>query len=278
MKKSEIRKILLDKYEIDASRIKIKAELVELLQEAESKEFSVDDFEPTEDEPVINDVIEDVRLSEDIRPSMSHSEWSNYVMKQFEKDELLKGNPTVNGLRRVAELLLGPVVRSVGKVVQCPNPDNEGRAVVEYEVTFLWTDDDEVGQPHERTFGDAADVYVGNTDDEYARYPTATACTRAEARALRKALKLQAVAAEELTNKPVAEANFDFISTTQKVLIKKLCRDLDINIHKFINFGELDYDDINEISHAKAVAMITHLNSLQQDVEKVPNNLKGFVE
>ena len=49
-----------------------------------------------------------------------------------------------------------------------------------------------------------ADCWEGNTDDTFCVFNTATAATRAEGRALRKALRLKTVAAEEMTKKNTA--------------------------------------------------------------------------
>ena len=43
-------------------------------------------------------------------PSMTSPEWNEYVLSLFEENELIDGNPLVAGLRRVAEVVLGPIV------------------------------------------------------------------------------------------------------------------------------------------------------------------------
>ena len=62
-----------------------------------------------------------------------------------------------------------------------------------------------VPQADGSTFCDVADSWEGNTDDMFCVYSTATAATRAEGRALRKALRLRVVAAEEVTKKDTAK-------------------------------------------------------------------------
>ena len=45
-------------------------------------------------------------------PSTTDPGWNDYVMSKFTEKELYDGNPLVNGLRRVAELVIGPIVYS----------------------------------------------------------------------------------------------------------------------------------------------------------------------
>ena len=45
-------------------------------------------------------------------PDYLSPEWDAYVMEQFAPHELMDGHPNAAGLRRVAELLLGPIIES----------------------------------------------------------------------------------------------------------------------------------------------------------------------
>ena len=117
-------------------------------------------------------------------PVYGSQEWHDYIMKKFEKRELIDGNPTCAGLRRVAEDVLGSIIVSRPSQV-FPSTDNNGpgRATVVFEVVFDWMDSGQM-----RTFSDVADVWHGNTDDLFCAHPVATASTRAEGRALRLSL------------------------------------------------------------------------------------------
>ena len=129
----------------------------------------------------------------DDSPDPTSPEWNNYVLSLFADGELYEGRPLCAGLRRVAELLLGRIVSSRPTQVFAPQGGDEiGRA---------WL----FGKLYSRTV-----VLVtlptaeGNTDDAFCVFNTATAATRAEGRALRKALRLKTVAAEEMTKKNTA--------------------------------------------------------------------------
>ena len=131
----------------------------------------------------------------DDSPDPTSPEWNSYVLSLFVDGELYEGRPLCAGLRRVAELLLGRIVSSRPTQVFAPQGGNEiGRATVIWEIVF------EDGS----LFSDVADCWEGNTDDAFCVFNTATAATRAEGRALRKALRLKTVAAEEMTKKNTA--------------------------------------------------------------------------
>lgn len=136
-------------------------------------------------------------IDEDDTPNPTDVEWDSWVTSLFDADEeLIDGRPVVAGLRRVAELVLGRVVVSGPIDVQTTNdPNGPGRATVTYQVVF------EDGT----TYADVADCWHGNTDDAFCGFTVAMASTRAEARALRKALKLKGASAEEMTSKNTAK-------------------------------------------------------------------------
>lgn len=123
-------------------------------------------------------------------PSISDPGWTEYVLSSLMDYEKDNGSPKTDGLRRIATKLLG-VFSSQTDILQTPTVENGFRASVKVELTF-----------HNNRFSTtgAADVYSGNTKAKFATHAVATAETRAEGRALRKALRLTKVlAAEELT-------------------------------------------------------------------------------
>ena len=241
------------------------------------------------------DVIEEELFEEEIeapvkdiddRPSMMDDEWNDYVMSHFKSNELIEGNPICAGLRRVAELLLGDIVES-GPVEVYPAMDTNGpgRATVVFKVVFNWFNSDTY-----RTYKEVADVWHGNTDDLFCAHPVATASTRAEGRALRKALKLRCLAAEELAKKDIVnivkktvavstEDTYnpaESITSQQVQFVDKRCACLDINVVKFINMGEHDYADIKDISRDTAKDMIKYLNQYQNEDVKIPSTITGY--
>ena len=193
-------------------------------------------------------------------PDYNSTEWSDYVMTKFDKSELIDGNPICAGLRRVAELMLGTIIESgPEQVFPSTDPSKPGRATVLYKVVFDW-----MNTGYIKTYKEVADVWHGNTDDLFCAHPVATASTRAEGRALRKALKIRALAAEELAKKDIvgivqattADWNpEDTISNQQVTFINNKCKQLDIDVRKFVNMGSTHYESINDVTRNTAQKM-----------------------
>mgnify|MGYP003647996905 CR=1 FL=1 len=221
------------------------------------------------------------------KPSITSPEWHDYVMQFFQPNELVEGNPITAGLRRVAELLLGDIMESGPINVVAPsNDDGPGRATVTYRVTFNWMNSGQM-----RTYADTADVWHGNTDDLFCAHPVATASTRAEGRALRKALKIRALAAEELSKKDIVSIvkqttapkttdgdwnPEDRISSQQIGFIDNKCKQLDISVSGFINSGKSSYSRIDSITKNTASEMIRQLNKYQNGDTSVPEEISGY--
>lgn len=209
-------------------------------------------------------------------------EWNDYVMSLFSESELVDGNPLVHGLRRVSELVIGPIVFSgPTQVFPVQREDHHGRATVVFTVQF------EDG----RKYAEVADSWEGNTDDMFCAYAVAIASTRAEARALRKALKIRTVAAEELTKKDTAKIVRDISSTkvstdgdyndqsrisdAQLNFIDVKCKQLNINGTNL--FKDLFNVDLNKkISKKVASDIIDKLNDFQRDKSSIPESIVGY--
>ena len=273
-----------------------KKDLVELVEAIMSKdedfvtmqienEFDIFEETPTQEEAaVIKEVVGS--NNEENRPSMFSDEWNEYVMAHFHTNELIDGNPICAGLRRVAELLLGDIVESgPEKVFPATDGLAPDRATVVFKVVFDWMN---TGQ--QRVFKEVADVWHGNTDDLFCAHPVATASTRAEGRALRKALKLRCLAAEELAKKDIVNivqesvkqvpTSGDYqlnagISSQQIAFVDQKCNQLDIDVMAFINMGNGKYNDISNVTKDNAKKMIKVLNNYQNG-EEIPESIKNY--
>lgn len=222
------------------------------------------------------------------KPKYGSKEWHDYILSKFDSSELIDGNPTCAGLRRVAEDELGDILISrPSQVFASDDANGPGRSTVVFEIVIDW-----MNSGQHRTYADVADVWHGNTDDLFCAHPTATASTRAEGRALRKALKIRCVAAEELTRKKDVESivrqaiqskpttgewkEEDQISAAQINFIDGKCKQLNINVVSFINQGEKKYNTITEITKKTASKMLTVLNDYQNNSKSIPETILGY--
>lgn len=212
-------------------------------------------------------------------PSYTSVEWHDYAMGFFEDFELVEGNPTTAGLRRVAELLLGPIIYSKPVKTYPVLDDKLGRATVVYEVQIQFSDGTI------RTFGDIADAWVGNTDDMFVVHAPATASTRAEGRTLRKALKLRGLVAEELSNKDASKhiANEEKLGEAHEKIVRDQinyinarCKKLDVDVMKFVNSGDKTYVSIYQVTKETAIKMVNRLKEFMKDESLIPEDIRGY--
>ena len=221
---------------------------------------------------------------DDGRPAITDPGWNDYVLQMFEPEEMYNKMPLCNGLRRVAELLMGRIVFSGPVQVFPPADGNElGRSTVIWKIEF---DDGSI-------FCDVADSWEGNTDDTFCVFNTATAATRAEGRALRKALRLKTVAAEEMTKKNTASivrsisqtkamANTDGeyddssrMTDPQARFIDGKCKQLNIDVEAF--FKEVfDTNVKRKVTKSQASDAIQLLGGDYQKDKSLITNFMGY--
>jgi hypothetical protein len=219
-----------------------------------------------------------------IRPAFNSEKWSEWVISQFSDDELESGAPTCDGLRRVAEDILGPIEKVEVIKNDTPNSNNKGNATVVVGVTI-----DPVQLEGHPRYGcsiyveDLADANRLNTPEEIFKHPSATAGTRAESRVYRKMLRLRKVlAAEELaSNERAIEEDWapsSPITDQQITVIDMLCQRTNINVMDFINCGDSQYVCVEQITDTCAQKMLQHLNRIQRKDASKPEGVGNYDE
>lgn len=196
-KVDELRSSLLDMGMSEEEVIKLSKGELKIVYEqkvraVETSSFDIE-FTESEEEATIADAL----------PEYGSPEWQEYVISLMEPSETLDGYPKCHGLRRVAQLLLGPIVKS-GPSMLSVIPTNEGRATtIVYEVTFDWTlnrpiwfNPNAPSTASYRIFGGCADC-IEDIKSPYGRHPAASAETKAASRAFKKALCINVLSAEE---------------------------------------------------------------------------------
>lgn len=210
-------------------------------------------------------------------------EWNDYVLGLLSDDEKIDGNPTTDGLRRIFETALNcKLVGSQSKVAQSPDISNEKRATVVHSITYRLNEaGTDTPDLNTITVDGAADVYWGNCDKVYRNHPVAVAETRAEGRALRRALKLRkVVAAEELANSIEDDITGDSvskISTNQINFIDVMSKRLNINPVNLLSKMNLS-NNVRSLMHEDGVSIIRELSKYQQTIDQIPSDLLGYTE
>lgn len=209
-------------------------------------------------------------------------DWTDHVLGLLSEDEKISGNPTTDGLRRIFEKALNcRVLASVSDVVQTPEPNNEKRATVVHSITYLLNGGvQDKPELNTVTINGAADVFWGNCDKVYRNYPVAVAETRAEGRALRRALKLRkVVAAEEIAaevDDHPDQNTVSKISNNQINFIDVMSKRLNINVSKLLEKGNLDKNNVYGLNHEDAIGIIRQLSKYQQDMTGISEDLLGY--
>ena len=211
--------------------------------------------------------------------------WHPFVMSLLDETELNEGYPKADGLRRVGELLLGDIIDSKPTEVFPVNGNSLGRATVSYSITFKWWDDST------RTYADVADVFndgqYGNINDDFIVYALATASTRAEGRALRKALKLKICTAEEISDKVKVNNKAsntgllsvdDSITENQIKFMNSRCKQLDVDIMKLVSSNGERHENIDKLTKKQGSTFIDTLNRATRGETKMPQEVLGYQE
>ena len=267
-----------------------KKPLVELLLKTKDVQGESDESDgilfEAEEEDILSAVDTEV-LSEQsslVQPAFNSEKWSEWVISQFSDDELENGAPTCDGLRRVAENILGPIEKVEIIKNDTPNANNKGNATVVVGVTISHVHLE--GHPRHGSYiyvEDLADANRLNTPEEIFKHPSATAGTRAESRVYRKMLRLRKVlTAEELASN---ESNIDEtwspstpITDQQITVIDMLCKRTNVDVLDFINCGESKYVCVEQVTEQSAQKMLQHLNRIQRKDAERPDGLNSYDE
>lgn len=215
-------------------------------------------------------------------PKITDLEWTDYVLSLLSEDEKIMGNPTTDGLRRVFEIAMNArIIASNSQVLQCPSPKNEKRATVCHSLTFCLNDGSfDKENLNLFTVDGSADVYWGNCDKVFRNHPVAVAETRAEGRALRRALRLRKVVAAEEIAKDIEdhpdENTVSKISNNQINFMDVISQRLNIDMNKLFEYKKIKVDNIYDILHDNAVDIIRLLSKYQQNIGDIPADILGY--
>tara|TARA_Y100000004_G_scaffold99674_1_gene111676 strand:- start:179 stop:931 length:753 start_codon:yes stop_codon:yes gene_type:complete len=218
---------------------------------------------------VVEDTLEIQEEEVVVRPQ--DPEWSEYVLDQMHDSELKEGNPTVDGLRRVTERIYGEIVQSTSQIVDY-NTDR-GICTVKHTLSIQKYSTDTI-----ITVDGCVDVKYQNIPHPFNQHLVSTADTRAEGKALRRALKLRVVTAEEVqqTSEDDVLAAEENITDQQILAINQMCKRLDVNLIEGVKSVCPNADSIRDSSNLQGRMLLSTLAEYQRSPTSIPENLVGY--
>ncbi len=234
-------------------------------------ENSNGDFEPDEEIKITKEEMTE-KIMEGEKPKPYDYEWTDYVLSDLHDNEIFDGNPTTNSLRRLANKFIGTIVSSTTHIQN----SSEKYAVAVVTIGIKAQYSDEVIY-----YSGAADASPESVrKDPYNKHLVAMSETRAEGRALRKALQLRkTVSAEEMDiNEDTSEVNTDSMTDSQINFIDIMSnntRGVNINVTKLLK--EMGYKCVKDLLHSDGVKIIGKLNEFQRNTESIDKDLKGYL-
>jgi len=234
---------------------------------------SIEEEEETNLETIAVVVSEDEPEEEKEDPKPSDPDWTQFVLGHFQDDEQDEGNPRVEGLRRVAEALIGPIVHEDCELIQAPSHENGMTACAKASITFF-----DVSLNREVTYSALADANDGNIfakgETDFTVYLTAMADTRAKGRAFRAALKLRRVVAAEEVGRGInliAQDTSSISSGAQIAFATMLSGRMGVNLTEIVDTLEFKHEKKNGVvqlatlSHDDMLALLKKLNELNAE-------------
>lgn len=219
---------------------------------------------------VVEDELQEVPEEQE-RLTPESPRWSEYVLDQMDDTELKEGNPTVDGLRRVTERVYGEIISSVSDIFSYDT--DRGICTVKHTLQIQKYETDSI-----ITVSGCVDVKYSNIPHPFNQHLVATADTRAEGKALRRALKLRVITAEEMQNTDeddvlAAEEN---INDQQILAINQMCKRLDINLVNFVKNACNDIDSIRSANNLQGRMLLKSLSELQRKGASISEDVVGY--
>lgn len=206
------------------------------------------------------------------RPNEYDPGWSEYILDHMSDNELIKGSPTVDGLRRATEKCFGEILQSKSEIIEVPTRQNN-KCTIKHSLTIRKYSTDSVIE-----VDGCVDVLYDKIPYPFNTHLVATADTRAEGKALRRALKIRVVTAEELQNQDEDDvmASEEGMNDQQILALNQMCKRLNISVAKFVKLQYNEVKVINDVSNMEARVLIGQLSGFQRKPKSIEKKIKGY--
>ena len=205
------------------------------------------------------------------RPHEYDPGWSEYILDNMSDSELIQGAPTVDGLRRATEKCFGEILQSKSEIVEVPTRQNN-KCTIKHSLTIRKYSTDSIIE-----VDGCVDVLYDKIPYPFNTHLVATADTRAEGKALRRALKIRVVTAEELQNQDEDDvmASEEGMNDQQILALNQMCKRLNISVVKFVKSQYNEVKVINDVSNMEARDLIGQLSGFQRKPKAIEKKIKG---
>ena len=205
-------------------------------------------------------------------PNPTDEGWYDFLIDNLYENELIQGNPTVDGLRRLTEKFFGEIIKSKSSVVETEHDGDGLRCTVKHTLV--------IRKYKTNTMIDidaCIDVDYRSVPHPFNKHIVATADTRAEGKALRRALKLRVVTAEEVQTQHHEDEVFakDGINDQQIMAIGAVCRKYNINVEKVAKSVYNNIKTLKQLTNLEASMLLDKITAYQREKE-IPEELLGY--
>ena len=206
-------------------------------------------------------------------PEPTDEGWYDFLIDNLYENELVQGNPTTDGLRRLTEKFYGEIVKSKSDVIETEHDGNGLRCTVRHTLLIRKYKTGSIAEV------DACiDVDYRGVPHPFNRHVVATADTRAEGKALRRALKLRVVTAEEaqtqVSEEEVLTAQ-DHINDQQIMAINAVCRKHNLNVQKVTEEVYNKVKTLRQLTNLEASVLMDKITSFQRE-KSIPEKFVGY--
>lgn len=201
-------------------------------------------------------------------PSYMDPEWTDYVISQLDESEFWEGIPKLDGLRRLVEKLISPIVRVSVDI----KPVIGNSVAIIATATVLLRNGEE--------FSAASDATPSSSPEGFRNRLTALADSRAKSKVYREILRLKNISTTEEVNQSIDTDEHEPIVGSQTILINNLIKDISGTHKKRISVGKLIKElfpsqngDINVLKYSEAGKIIQKLSDFKAKRQDIPDSV-----